>query len=192
KFVLKKGETVTVRVEFLDGKLQVVADGKIIGEDTARQPAAANAWTPTPEQQAWLDNASKLGAAERRVMVDARLRELNAEGVYHPGNYYKPTLAPTEGAVTSALLNQGGHESGTFAIWPLAAFPTITTIDLRGTGVLDFAPLTRLPLTELNINLVLDNTKAEQVIRSIATLKTINGKPAAEFWQAREHLRTDI
>src|SRR5262249_12827998 len=35
KFILKKGETVTLKVEYLDGKVQVVqADGKVLGGGT--------------------------------------------------------------------------------------------------------------------------------------------------------------
>ena len=193
KFVLHKGETVVLRVEFLQGKVAVTrADGTVLGAapppatgGTATAPptgGTATSWKPTAEQQEYLDFVAKLPAGERTASIVRKLKELNkaseAAPVFEP-----PTGPPTACRLTDRLTGE---------VWPLAALPTLRTLDLSAAGVLDLTPLVRLPLTDLKVNLVLDNVRNEAAFKGMATLKTVNGRPAAEFWAERAELRAEI
>jgi len=62
---------------------------------------------------------------------------------------------------------------------PLRGMP-LAVLGCESTKVVDLSPLRGLPLTDLRCDF-----KAERdsgILRSIKTLKTINGKPAAQFW----------
>lgn len=60
----------------------------------------------------------------------------------------------------------------------------LTVLDCHDTKVADLSPLKGLPLTELTCDF---NSKRDAaILRSIQTLETINGKPAAEFWKEVE------
>jgi len=52
------------------------------------------------------------------------------------------------------------------------------------TKVADLTPLKGLPLTELQCDFTPE--RDSEILRSITTLETINGKPAAEFWKEVE------
>lgn len=54
-------------------------------------------------------------------------------------------------------------------------------VDYRGTPVADISTLKNMPLEEVHCDFRADRDEA--VLRSIPTLRTINGKPAAEFWE---------
>jgi uncharacterized membrane protein len=56
----------------------------------------------------------------------------------------------------------------------------LTFLNLVGTKVIDIAPLKRMPLIELRCDFKAG--RDAEVLRSIKTLQTINGKPAKEFW----------
>jgi len=199
KFVLKRGETVTVEVRFLKGELVAMkADGIPLGAKTATPtpiavipvpppPALAKAWTPTPQQKAVLDALALLHANTRQIRVKEMLRDLDDAENFGHLHKSKCDLEPQEGPANSCVV--AGFLS---EIWPLTALPSITALDLSETSTIDFQPLVRLPLVELKLNLVLDNLASEQALKSIPTLKTINGQPAAAFWETRARLREEI
>jgi hypothetical protein len=57
----------------------------------------------------------------------------------------------------------------------------LTFLNCRGIDGLDLTPLAGMPLKTLYCNFQPDRDAA--LLRSIKTLETINGKPAAEFWK---------
>jgi serine/threonine protein kinase/Leucine-rich repeat (LRR) protein len=63
---------------------------------------------------------------------------------------------------------------------PLAGMP-LTRLHCGATSVTDLSPLVGLLLTELTCDFLAH--RDTELLRSITTLETINGKPAAEFWQ---------
>ena len=63
---------------------------------------------------------------------------------------------------------------------PLKDIP-LTRLDCENTRVSDLSPLKGMPLTELRCDFKAERDAA--IVRSIKTLETINGKPAAEFWK---------
>jgi len=63
---------------------------------------------------------------------------------------------------------------------PLKGAP-LTILVTRGTKVRDLSPLKDMPLQELICDF--EPKRDAEILRSIPTLKTINGKPAAEFWK---------
>jgi serine/threonine protein kinase/Leucine-rich repeat (LRR) protein len=60
----------------------------------------------------------------------------------------------------------------------------LRNLDLRGTKVIDLTPLKVMPLKELRCDFKPD--RDTETLRSIKSLETINGKPAAEFWKEVE------
>jgi Leucine-rich repeat (LRR) protein len=56
-------------------------------------------------------------------------------------------------------------------------------LNIQGTAVKDLSPLRGLPLKTINCDI---KPEYAEILRSIKTLKTINAKPAAEFWKAAE------
>ncbi len=63
---------------------------------------------------------------------------------------------------------------------PLKDIP-LTRLDCENTRVSDLTPLKGMPLTELRCDFKAERDAA--IVRSIKTLETINGKPAADFWK---------
>jgi hypothetical protein len=57
----------------------------------------------------------------------------------------------------------------------------LTSLWLTGTKVTDLSPLKGMPLKELSCDF--QPERDAEILRSIKTLETINGKPAAEFWR---------
>jgi hypothetical protein len=57
----------------------------------------------------------------------------------------------------------------------------LAILHIEGTRITDLSPLEGLPIKELSCDLKLDRDSA--ILRSIKTLETINGKPAAEVWK---------
>jgi formylglycine-generating enzyme required for sulfatase activity/serine/threonine protein kinase len=76
KFVLKKGETVTLKVELLPGKIQLVADGKVIGsQDLPLAGTFKNSmcmeFVLVPKGKSWLGGGGgKLGDREVEIKHD--------------------------------------------------------------------------------------------------------------------------
>jgi hypothetical protein len=184
KFVLKKGEVVTLKVEFLDGKLQAIADGKVIGEETAVQPRTT-AWTPTQEQQTYLNAVANLPLQSRLESVTRKMQELNKSATTN--DPVELVLDPKEAPTRCRITQPWVHE-----IWPLAALSSLTAVDLTSTAVTDFRPLSRLPLTEVQVRLILDNEASETALKSMATLKKLNDQPATDYWAERASIRKEI
>jgi len=57
----------------------------------------------------------------------------------------------------------------------------LMTLACAATQVSDLSPLKRMPLTKIECDFKAERDAA--ILRSIKTLETINGKPAAEFWK---------
>jgi hypothetical protein len=57
----------------------------------------------------------------------------------------------------------------------------LTYLGCVGMQVKDLSPLKEMPLKELACDIKLE--RGAEIVRSIKTLTTINGKPAAEFWK---------
>ena len=149
--------------------------------------AKANAaWKPTPEQQAFFDAVAALPVKNRIAAVTRKIQELNRTAATNDA--VEIVLEPKEGEPTRCrILQMWTHD-----IWPLAAIRSLTAVDLEATTVVDFRPLTRLSLAELQVRLILDNVASEEALRSIATLKKINDRPAAEYWAERAEVRKEI
>ena len=74
---------------------------------------------------------------------------------------------------------------------PLPIITKLTKLNCTGLQVTDLSPLKRLPnLRELYCDVKCG--RDAEVLRSIKTLETINGKPAAEFWKAEEAKRAEF
>ncbi len=160
------------------GKAEVVPDTR--PEDGKYVP-----WAATHEQQAWLDAVVRMPLAQQIESVNRRMGEENKVP-------FKLVLEPQDGPPTKCTVTPGSPVAYANAIWPLLAWPSLTSLDLKKTAVTDFTPLARLPLTELQANLIVDNVKSEAALKSLATLKTVNGRPAAEYWAERAEIRKDI
>ncbi len=65
---------------------------------------------------------------------------------------------------------------------PLRGMP-LTSLDISTTGVTDLSPLKGMPLESVNGEFN-PWRKDDEILRPMTALKTINGKPAAEFWAA--------
>jgi serine/threonine protein kinase/Leucine-rich repeat (LRR) protein len=142
KFVLKKGETVTLQVELLAGKVQVVQDGgKVIG---ATPPIAA----------AWFREVADLPAEKQVEAVAAKLKERN------PGFDGKVTHE-IRGREVTELRFVTDHVTD---ISPVRALTGLSALGCNGTSVgegplahgvgqlADLSPLKGLPLTWLECN----------------------------------------
>lgn len=57
-------------------------------------------------------------------------------------------------------------------------------VNIEGMKVTDLALLKGTPLKELPCDF--QPERDAEILRSIKTLETINGKPAAEFWKSNE------
>ena len=94
-------------------------------------------------------------------------------------------LSPLNGI---PLLSLNFHSTLVSDLSPLKGM-SLTQLVCNLTQVTDLFPLKGMPLTQLTCNF-----KAErdtELLHSIKTLETINGKPAAEFWKEVEAQRAD-
>jgi hypothetical protein len=57
----------------------------------------------------------------------------------------------------------------------------LTFFSCNNTPVIDLSPLKGMPLTEIYCDFKPE--RDSEILRSLTTLKTINGKPASEFWK---------
>jgi len=57
----------------------------------------------------------------------------------------------------------------------------LRNLNCAGTKVTDLSPLKGMPLKHLNCDFM--PQRDAKILRSITTLESINGKPAAEFWK---------
>jgi hypothetical protein len=60
----------------------------------------------------------------------------------------------------------------------------LTHLHLAGTKLTDLSPLKAMPLRELWCDIKPE--RDAEILRSIRTLETINGKPVKEFWKEVE------
>jgi serine/threonine protein kinase len=169
-----KGGKEVARIKVPEGgKAEVVPDAK--PGDAKDVP-----WAATPAQQTWLDAAAKLPPPQQLESINRKMKEESTSDV-------TMVLEPKDGLPTKCKIT-GAPDT----LWPLLALPSLTSLDLTEINVTDFRLLTRLPLTELHVNLVVDNVKSEKGLKSIATLKSVNGRPAADYWADRAALRKEI
>jgi Leucine-rich repeat (LRR) protein len=75
------------------------------------------------------------------------------------------------------------HSTRVSDLTPLKGMP-LTHLDIHETPVTDLSPLKGMPLKVLWCDFNAERDAA--LLRSIKTLETINGKPAAEFWKEVE------
>ncbi len=155
KLVLKKGETVTVRVELLAGKIQVRQDEKLIGEKPlprggslvtqTEPPGTASRWQPTPEQQRFFDAVVKVAPEQQVEAVREKLQEVN------PGFDGKIEHEVENGRVVE-LRFLTDRVTG---IWPVRALRDLERLDCSGSsnfkgGLADLSPLAGMALTVLH------------------------------------------
>ena len=86
-------------------------------------------------------------------------------------------LFPLEGMPLTTLVCYGTQVTD---LSPLKGMP-LTSLFCNDTRVCDLSPIKDLPLKVLSCDF--KATRDAEVLRSIKTLETINGKPAAEFWK---------
>ncbi len=154
--VLEKGETVVVRVELLDGALQVVSNGQVIGSmrpdvapaamATARSNAAApvvaaTSWQPTKEQQDFFDQVVKLPVEEQIVAVKKKMGEVN------PGFDAKRFSTRNEGVDVVSVGSGRGSLGQLETLWPIRAWPHLQNVEISATALADLSPLAGLSLT---------------------------------------------
>jgi serine/threonine protein kinase/Leucine-rich repeat (LRR) protein len=147
-------------------------------------PAAA--WQPTPEQKAFIEGVALVSPDKRIEMVQKKLIEV--AGFYNERAKITIDFDPKDGSPTKCAIDRRFPID---ALWPIAALPSIRALDIRA-PVLDISPVSRLPLTEINVFFVLDNLETEAALKGMTTLKTINGQPAATFFANREKVRENI
>jgi Leucine-rich repeat (LRR) protein len=104
------------------------------------------------------------------------LRDLSCTGGA-AGNGKLADLSPLAG-LPLATLNCSGTQVSDLA--PLCGMP-LKSFTCTGTRVSDLSPLAGAPLVQLTGDLRPE--RDAPALRSIKTLQTINGKPAAEFWK---------
>ncbi len=89
-------------------------------------------------------------------------------------------LSPLQGMKLNALVCTNTLVAD---LSPLKGMP-LWQLHCSATKVTDLSPLKDMPLTDLQCDFKPD--RDTEILRSIKTLETINGKPAAEFWKEVE------
>src|SRR5262245_26197249 len=74
----------------------------------------------------------------------------------------------------------GIHNTGVSDLSALEGTPLLS-LTLEGSAVTDLAPLRGLPLERITGDF--RASRGAPILRAIPALKTINGKPAAQFWE---------
>jgi Leucine-rich repeat (LRR) protein len=153
KFTLKKGETVTLLVEFLKGKVQVVQDGRVIGEQGI--------------DDAWLKQVATLPAEKQVEAVAAKLKERNpgfdgeVQHKIEDGDVTElrfvtdnvTDLSPVRALTSLFLLHCPGSDFGKGQLEDLSPLKDLKHLkDLRcdKTKVSDLSPLRDLKLASLD------------------------------------------
>jgi hypothetical protein len=138
QFLLKKGETVTLKVELVPGAVQVVQDGKVIGKGPL--PGGVQVIDPV-----WFETVAALPAEAQVAAVAAKLKERN------PGfdSRVKHTI---DGGVVTGLEFSTDKVTD---LWPVRALTGLRTLICRGTEsgkgqLADLAPLQGMKLTYLD------------------------------------------
>ena len=89
-------------------------------------------------------------------------------------------LSPSKGMKLDYINCEGTAVSD---LSPLAGM-VLSYLDLRNTHVSDISPLLGLRLKEIRLDF--QPERDATVLRSVKTLETINGQPAAAFWKISE------
>lgn len=108
----------------------------------------AEVWQATAEQQVFFDRVAQLSSDEQLKAVKQKLQEVN------PGYDGKGTVGREDGKITTFNLSAVEISE----LWPVRAFPNLTTLLCRGTvqkpgKLADLSPLAGMPLTHLSIQL---------------------------------------
>ena len=120
-------------------------------------------------------SAAKLPAEKQIEAVRSRLKELNP---HFPTAKLGAKVAGL--AVTEATPVLGNNP---YDLTPLMAFKGLKNLTIIGGAAwLDLSPVSTLSLEALTCPIPMAHKNAP-VLKAIKTLKTINGKPAAEFWK---------
>lgn len=112
------------------------------------------------------------GVTDLSPLKGIGLRILNCQGCRRLDD-----LSPLKGIPLEQLIIDGTRVTD---LSPLVG-ARLKKFRYRGTRVTDISPLRDMPLEEVYCDFQAERDEA--VLRSILTLKTINGKPAAEFWK---------
>jgi hypothetical protein len=139
--------------------------------------AAADCWKEIDGKrkaaEAFARETAAKPAEQQHVAVAKKLEELNDGKIGGLGRVIR------DDAVVAATL---ALDRGTHDLTPLMALQKLETLTLTGGPQwLDLSPLKHLPLEELTVGEDLAR-KNVATLRAMKTLKTINGKPAHEFW----------
>ncbi|MGE3407572.1 MAG: protein kinase [Pirellulales bacterium] len=89
-------------------------------------------------------------------------------------------LSPLEGMPIAELYC---HRTAVEDLSALTGMPLVI-LNCEGNRIVDFSPLETLPLKSLHFTFT--TIRETELLRSIKTLETINGKPVAEFWKEVE------
>jgi hypothetical protein len=114
-----------------------------------------------------------------RISDLAPLRNMKRLGKLYCSYTQVADLTPLQGLPLKLLWCQGTHVSD---LRPLQGM-NLVSLRFEQARVSDLTPLRGMPLDELGCDLRRQGDA--EILRSLKTLKTINGKPAAEFW--KEH-----
>jgi serine/threonine protein kinase len=143
KLVLKKGAALTLKVELLRGKVQVLQDGQVVAtQDLPAPPPGANRGDPLA---GWRREVAALPAEEQVRAVAAKLKDLN------PG-FDGQVTHTIEGGVVTHFAFLTDHVT---RITSLRALTSLTTLDCPGSTwdkgqLADLSPLRGMRLTHLN------------------------------------------
>jgi serine/threonine protein kinase len=145
KLVLKKGAALTLKVELLRGKVQVLQDGQVVAAQTIPLPAPPPGGKRGDPLAGWLQEVAALPAEEQVKAVAAKLKDLN------PG-FDGQVTRTIEGGVVTHFSFLTDHVTN---ITPLRALTGVTTLDLSGSNwgkgqLADLEPLRGMRLTRLS------------------------------------------
>jgi hypothetical protein len=151
RLVLKKGAALTLKVELLRGKVQVMQDGQVVASQDMRLPPPPPAKAPGTKRAypltGWLQKVAALPAEEQVKAVAGKLKYLN------PGFDGKITHWSHKDGIITEL-----HFCVDLVtdISPVQALPGLTVLNLAGSAwgkgqLADLSPLKGMTLTRLSI-----------------------------------------
>ncbi len=170
---------------FCDLRLFHARDDEILRALPLRNLNSSNWSTSVDEywkQIAARRQAARAFASDVKQLPPQQQADAIREKLHQLSDEFDGTLAyvTESGVVTGATLNCKNKRLDLAALMGFPGLKQLTLIDAR--DWLDLSPLKFLPLEELNCPEPLAR-KNEPILREIATLKTINGSPAEEFWK---------
>jgi hypothetical protein len=145
KFLLTKGETVRLKIEWInDGKLQVMQGSKVIGEKSSSRPEIAGL---VPDA-AWLAEVAALSPERQVDAVAARLKERNPD-------FDGAVTHAIEGDVVTELQFRTDKVTDISPVRALIGLRTLACNGPHGKRSLlaDLAPLHGMKLTSLSVRL---------------------------------------